>query len=486
MSRHGSIVSPTQNLEPAPSQIGSGDAEFAQSAEPTASIGNPATDLQSADPVKSLLDQLTDIYDASQREKESRWNDFLRKVSADRRRQGEASSNERRSKSLAAIPEASLMDGEIIGITSLGNEGKAGRTKWLEFKNLLLGGIPLALRPKVWAECSGALSSKVPGHYEEMIRSPPKDEVIIQQIAMDIPRTLTDNIYFRQGDGMAKLSEVLLAYSQRNPEVGYCQGMNLIAANLLLVMPTAEDAFWMLATLVEKILPDKYYGHNLLTSRADQAVLRQYVGTVLPNLSAHLEDLSIDLEALTFQWFLSVFTDCLSAEALFRVWDVMLCTPYDAGGGATFLFQVALALLKLNEKQLLACESPAEVYVYINGKMTDHAISIDGLIRASEALRRVVRREDVEKKRDVVVEADLELMRQREEVRKGKGLSGFGPPPPPAVGVQRMPSADENGLRKVNSAQSRERPVTPEQDVFSDDLEQITPMPMEEEMQWRA
>jgi len=134
-------------------------------------------------------------------------------------------------------------------------------------------------------------------------------------------------------------------------------------------MPTAEDAFWILTSIIESILPRGYYDHSLLASRADQQVLRRYVSEILPKLSAHLDDLGIELEALTFQWFLSVFTDCLSAEALFRVWDVVFCT----NDGSTFLFQVALALLKLNETQLLQCSTPASVYTYINHQMTNHA-----------------------------------------------------------------------------------------------------------------
>ena len=131
---------------------------------------------------------------------------------------------------------------------------------------------------------------------------------------------------------------------------------------------------------------------------------------ILPKLSAHLDELSIELEALTFQWFLSVFTDCLSAEALFRVWDVVFCT----NDGSTFLFQVALALLKLNEQQLLQCTTPASVYTYINHQMTNHAISIDGLIHASEGLRKVVKRDEVESRRAKAIETEKDLIRQRE------------------------------------------------------------------------
>jgi len=180
----------------------------------------------------------------------------------------------------------------------------------------------------------------------------------------------------------------------------------------------------VLTSMIENILPRGYYDHNLLASRADQQVLRQYVAEILPKLSSHLDELGIELEALTFQWFLSVFTDCLSAEALFRVWDVVLCT----NDGSTFLFQVALALLKLNERQLLQCTTPASIYTYINHQMTNHAISIDGLIHASDGLRKVVKRDDVETRRSKAIEAEKDLIRQREahhNLRKAERLAAL-------------------------------------------------------------
>jgi uncharacterized membrane protein YgcG len=515
------------------------------------------------EPVRMLLEQLTELHDVLQRERTVKWNEFLRKVRAERRREGEAalaSASAAASAAAAAaggrpdarlMPEAALADGEVIGVAGLGNKGKIGRAKWKEFRQLVLNGIPVAYRAKIWAECSGASAMRTPGLYDELVRGqhdqqqqPQQrydggddsggggssssgggggdgsdsrgdgegsgsgsgsgdDPAVVAQIAMDVHRTLTDNVFFRDGPGVAKLQEVLLAYARRNPEVGYCQGMNLIAASLLLIVPTSEDAFWLLASMVEHILPAHYYDRSLLASRADQRVLRQYVAQLLPRLSAHLDALGVELEALTFQWFLSVFTGCLSAEALFRVWDVVLCTPAEepgdspaggsgggagsgssaaaggsggggasssggvslsgvglgggsgpggssgsgssgsgssnnnntaagagggmsvgvgvgsggisgvgggsgsGSGGATFLFQVALALLSLNEKALLGCSTPAGVYSYINHHMTNHAISIDGLIRASDALKKVVTRADVEERRARVIAQEL-------------------------------------------------------------------------------
>ncbi|KAH6620839.1 rab-GTPase-TBC domain-containing protein [Chaetomium sp. MPI-SDFR-AT-0129] len=401
---------------------------------------------EDAEPVRLLLENLNNLHDTLQREKTVRWNDFLRKVRAERRRDGEAAaaaaaaassasassasaadSQTRFQRATAAMmPETRLGDGELIGVASLGLQGKIGRAKANEFRALVLGGIPVAYRAKIWAECSGAHALRIPGYYASLVArgdTAPETETdtggpeadakrkaaaeaeaqTTAQIKADITRTLTDNIFFRKGPGVPALHDVLLAYARRNPSVGYCQGMNLVVANLLLLTPSAEDAFWLLCALVESILPPHYFDHSLLASRADQAVLRGYVAEVLPRLSNRFDELGIDLETMTFQWFLSLFTDCLSAEALFRVWDVVLCSPQEGG---SFLFQVALALLKLNETALLACESPAEVYTYINHQMTNHAISIDGLVQASEGLRRVVRREEVEVRRAAAVAAE--------------------------------------------------------------------------------
>ncbi|KAF2447481.1 TBC-domain-containing protein [Karstenula rhodostoma CBS 690.94] len=501
VAKGGSIPSASANPEPSPSRTVSARGEFTISTPsgPTSPISPLPPQI---DPVKALLEQLTELHDNLQKEKTVKWNEFLRKVRAERKRQGGAVGVEGRGKGLE-MPESQLADGEIVGVAGLGNKGKVGRAKWQEFRRLVLGGIPVTYRAKIWAECSGASALRIPGYYEDLISNGEDNPSIVTQIQMDITRTLTDNIFFRKGPGVHKLNEVLLAYSRRNPEVGYCQGMNLITACLLLIMPTAEDAFWVLATMIENILPQNYYDQHLLTSRADQSVLREYVVELLPKLSNHLEVLEIELEALTFQWFLSVFTDCLSAEALYRVWDVVLCMH----DGSTFLFQVALALLKLNEKQLLQCGSPAAIYHYINHQMTNHAISIDGLIQASDALNKEVKRKDVEERRARAVAHETELMRQRDEARherargrasKAHEESARGAEPDDAP-AHRAPSISASldaelslqtsPMRTPLSSATRRSEEDEDADLLNQSLESLsarTPMPIEEESLWRA
>ena len=88
----------------------------------------------------------------------------------------------------------------------------------------------------------------------------------------------------------------------------------MVASTLLLVHADEEEAFWVLTAIIERILPDEFFSPSLLPSRACPMVLLDYVKEYTPKLYAHLNQLGIDLPAICFSWFLSLFTDCLPVE----------------------------------------------------------------------------------------------------------------------------------------------------------------------------
>ena len=68
----------------------------------------------------------------------------------------------------------------------------------------------------------------------------------------DLPRTFPSQPFVASTEGQAALRQVLVAFSVHRPEVGYCQGMNYLTAMLLCTMQhRREDAFWMLAALID-------------------------------------------------------------------------------------------------------------------------------------------------------------------------------------------------------------------------------------------
>ena len=84
-----------------------------------------------------------------------------------------------------------------------------------------------------------------------------------------------------------KLRRILVAYSWYNPEVGYCQGLNRLAAIALLFLDE-EWAFWCLVAIVQCMQPQDYYTKNLVGSQADQRVLQQILSQKVPRVAAHL------------------------------------------------------------------------------------------------------------------------------------------------------------------------------------------------------
>ena len=69
---------------------------------------------------------------------------------------------------------------------------------------------------------------------------------------------------------MQSLRNILRAFVQRCPTIGYCQGLNFVGARLLQVMHE-EEAFWCICAIIEVILPIDYYS-NLLGVAVDLKV----------------------------------------------------------------------------------------------------------------------------------------------------------------------------------------------------------------------
>lgn len=88
---------------------------------------------------------------------------------------------------------------------------------------------------------------------------------------------------------------MLLGFARWNKSVGYCQGLNVLAALVLQVMDRAESsAVKVMIYLIEGVLPEGYFADNLRGLSVDMAVFRDLLRSRLPKLSKHLEALQSD------------------------------------------------------------------------------------------------------------------------------------------------------------------------------------------------
>ena len=124
-------------------------------------------------------------------------------------------------------------------------------------------------------------------------------------IVMDIKRTYSK---FTSQSTKDKMLRILYSYAKRNMDMGYCQGLNYICYYLLNFGFTEERVFWMLAYLVENLIPKGYYS-TMVAVIADIRLFKYILKIKSPKLMKHFQKLSIDLNFFILSWFITIFTN---------------------------------------------------------------------------------------------------------------------------------------------------------------------------------
>lgn len=209
-------------------------------------------------------------------------------------------------------------------------------------------GLPNRLRGEMWETLSGSIYLRFsnPGLYDQLlldIRG--TNSTSFEDIEKDLHRSLPEYAGYQADEGISALRRVLQAYSHRNPEVGYCQAMNILAAAILIYM-SEEQAFWLLEVLCDRLLPG-YYSPTMHGTLLDQRVFESLVTRCLPMISDHFQAVDVQLSVASLPWFLSLYINSMPMVFAFRIADCFFCM------GPKVLFQVGLAILKINGEKLL-------------------------------------------------------------------------------------------------------------------------------------
>ncbi|EGV64742.1 GTPase activating protein (GAP) [Yamadazyma tenuis] len=219
------------------------------------------------------------------------------------------------------------------------------------FHKLIRVGLPNRLRGEIWELSCGSMYLRLdnPDEYERILEeNKDKRSIAIEEIEKDLNRSLPEYSAYQNPDGIERLRKVLTAYSWKNPQVGYCQAMNIVTAALLIFM-SEEQAFWCLNVLCERIVPG-YYSKTMYGTLLDQRVFESLVEDTMPLLWQHIAKHDIQLSVVSLPWFLSLYLNSLPLVYAFRILDIFF------QHGPKTLFQVALAILKINGEELLQLE----------------------------------------------------------------------------------------------------------------------------------
>jgi hypothetical protein len=180
-------------------------------------------------------------------------------------------------------------------------------------------------------------------------------------------------IMIRQG----MLYRVLAAYAVYNPEIGYCQGMNVLAGVLLLARFSEEETFWALTRLLKEYSIEQMFLPGLPGVRRSIEKFNELFEYLLPKLAKHFAKEGIESTMYLSKWFMTLygypyhlphalaialslhalitishsslsvlctFRSVLPLEVVFKAWEEFLAT-----GSWSVLWAVGLSLLHLFE-----------------------------------------------------------------------------------------------------------------------------------------
>ncbi|CAE7239136.1 unnamed protein product [Symbiodinium natans] len=130
------------------------------------------------------------------------------------------------------------------------------------------------------------------------------EETCKRQIEKDVPRTRPADLNESQ---RAALGRVLRAFAVLRPQVGYCQGLNFVAAVALLVGFTEKQALGGLRALTD-VFCSGYYEESMSGLLRDIAVLDALLLHLLPKIHARFAEVDLPLIWIATEPLLTLFS----------------------------------------------------------------------------------------------------------------------------------------------------------------------------------
>mmetsp|Transcript_26367 Transcript_26367/g.81027 ORF Transcript_26367/g.81027 Transcript_26367/m.81027 type:complete len:468 (-) Transcript_26367:241-1644(-) len=230
--------------------------------------------------------------------------------------------------------------------------GAWARVPRVLLKRLLRKGVPAEHRAEVWWSvlgCDERRNSSAMSYTDFL-----NDDLSMkttEEIERDLPRTFPRHGTFRAAAGRARLRDVLRAFASCKPSVRYCQGLNFIAALLLIVFLDEERAFWALVGAVECLGVEGYYTEGMTLLRADVQVMASLMAQKCPRVARVFQAHDVQLTSICSEWLITWFAKCLPPETALRVWDTLFLE------GFKVLFRISLGIFKRAEAEALRCTS---------------------------------------------------------------------------------------------------------------------------------
>ena len=169
------------------------------------------------------------------------------------------------------------------------------------------------------------------------------------KIVKDLNRTLPQlNLFTEEYQtGNNKLFNLLKAYSCYDHNLGYVQGMNYLAAILLIHIQDEVKAFWCLVYLLFRKNWRRIYDNNTPKLMSLLEIVQMRLMKDDPELLDHLESEGVQMEAAFSPLFITIFIYSIPISIATRIFEYFIVE------GETALLKVLFRLLEWSRDKLM-------------------------------------------------------------------------------------------------------------------------------------
>ncbi|CAG9333150.1 unnamed protein product [Blepharisma stoltei] len=235
----------------------------------------------------------------------------------------------------------------------------------LRLRNSLISGIPEELRGDIWAfltRASQLLQQFSNGVYSRLIEN--IDPSVSNIIQKDLHRTFPEHLLFREkgGIGQQKLCNILYAYANYDPDIGYCQGMGFIVGCLIIHINQEELAFWAFVQIMFE------YNWRLMFKQGTPKLINMINNTTktiksrFPDLSKHIDENDLTLVSCFAQYMITIFLYDTPFDISVRIFDLFLLE------GEKLMHRLLSKMLELKREKILELQG-VELYQFLRGRM---------------------------------------------------------------------------------------------------------------------
>ena len=257
---------------------------------------------------------------------------------------------------------------DIVSILCL-NRDINTKIKKLVYKNILMkyNNIEIKKHISIWKMILNYNLIKKKYNYKEILQSikEAKKDSIFDIIELDVIRTSFEH---NQELNQKKLGNILKVTSKELPTVNYCQGMNHIAAFLLVLCnEDEEETFYLFLSI---LFATDYCGlilNDLLKLNSFFYCFERLLNIMYPEMNNYLNNISINGGYFLSPWFITLFTNSFEKEEdnlkiMIKIFDLFLLSGWKA------IFKIGISLIKKNSIKIFSLPYDQLIH-YLNNEI---------------------------------------------------------------------------------------------------------------------